>query len=281
LSTQGFSPLASTLIEALHGLTAALVPDGRSSIDPYMRKRSMRNPMPLLIAACASAVFTAAACTGGTSAPAQAQASTPAAAGSRQTFLQWPVLPGNEAYAVIDGKHLHTYVVDQAAISRRYRDQGHPQSWGRLVGTSGDEESVKWFLDKYKQIGLSDVRAQPLDLAPKWFPQSWEVSVTAGGRTMPLVSARPGYRGPVTPPGGLDLEVVNVGSGSESEFAGHDVRGKAVVIFDLWAMGPAKGALQRAEGKGRSGHLQRDHPAREPATAVHLAEQGAELLIGE
>jgi hypothetical protein len=207
----------------------------------------------ILIAVCASAVFSANACTGGAPAPAEVGASTTGAAvpKGQERLLQWPVLPGNEAYAAIDGKHLHTYVVEHAEISRRYRDQGHPQSWGRLVGTSADEESVKWFLDKYKQIGLSDVHAQPLDLAPKWFPQSWEVNaVTGDGRATPLVSARPGYRGPVTPPGGLDLEIVNVGAGSESEFAGRDVRGKAVVIFDLWAMGSANGALQRAEAKG-------------------------------
>jgi hypothetical protein len=213
----------------------------------------MRKRMPsLLISACALSALATVACAGGASAPAETKASTPPAAVPRgqEKFVRWPVLPGNEAYASIDGTHLHTYVVEQAGISRRYRDQGHPQSWGRLVGTSGDDESVKWFLDKYKQIGLSDVHAQPLNLAPKWFPQSWDVSVIADGKTLPLVSARPGYRGPVTPPGGLDLEVVNVGAGSESEFAGRDVRGKAVVIFDLWAMGPASGARQRAEAKG-------------------------------
>jgi len=170
-------------------------------------------------------------------------------------FLRWPVLPGNEKYAVIDGKRLHQYVTDHAAISRRYRDSGHPQSWGRLVGTSGDEESIQWFLDKYKQLGLTDVHTQVLDLAPKWFPQSWEVTVTAGGKTMPLASARPGYRGPVTPPAGLDLEAVYVGNGSEADFAGRDVRGKAALIFSVYAVGPAKGALERAEAKGAAAIL--------------------------
>jgi hypothetical protein len=42
-------------------------------------------------------------------------------------LLQWPLSSSAQAYADIDGKHLHTYVVDQAAISRRYRDHGHPQ----------------------------------------------------------------------------------------------------------------------------------------------------------
>ena len=41
-----------------------------------------------------------------------------------------------QAYGAIDGRHLHGLVVDQAGISRRYRDQGHPQYWGRIIGTS-------------------------------------------------------------------------------------------------------------------------------------------------
>ena len=167
------------------------------------------------------------------------------------------MLPGNEAYAAIDGRHLHQYVVEQAEISRRYRDQGHPQFWGRLAGTSGDKESVQWFLDKFNEIGLSDGRAQPINLAPKWFAQSWEVTATDGSKTLPLVSAYPGYRGPATPPQGLDLEVVYVGLGSEADFMGHDVRGKAVLIFDMFVggMGPAGAARVRAEAKGAAAVL--------------------------
>ena len=44
-------------------------------------------------------------------------------------LLEWPLPPGELAYARIDGKHLHQYVEEQAAISRRYRDQGHPKFW--------------------------------------------------------------------------------------------------------------------------------------------------------
>lgn len=175
----------------------------------------------------------------------------PVTAGTGEpAFLEWPVRPGNEKYSTIDGRHLHEYVVQHAEISRRYRDAGHPQSWGRLAGTSGDEESIRWFLDKFTELGLTDVHSQPLDLAPKWFPVSWELAVTGAGETLSLPSAQPGYRSKAAPPGGLDLELVNAGLGSESEFAGRDVRGKAVLIFNPWGTGPARGAMQRAEAKG-------------------------------
>jgi hypothetical protein len=86
-------------------------------------------------------------------------------------LLRWPILPGNERYAAIDGKAMHKYVVEQAVISRRYRDRGHPKFWGRITGTSGDAESAAWLADKFKTLGLSDVRLQPLDLEPQWMPK--------------------------------------------------------------------------------------------------------------
>jgi len=36
-------------------------------------------------------------------------------------FVRFPLPPGQEAYAGIDGRHLHQFVVEQANISRRYR----------------------------------------------------------------------------------------------------------------------------------------------------------------
>jgi Peptidase family M28 len=53
-------------------------------------------------------------------------------------FVRFPLPPGQEAYANIDGRHLHQFVVEQANISRQYRDAGHPKFWGRIIGTSAD-----------------------------------------------------------------------------------------------------------------------------------------------
>ena len=90
-------------------------------------------------------------------------------------LLRWPVLPGNEKYAAIDGRHLHGYVAEQVAISRRYRDQGHPKFWGRIIGTSSDVESADWLAAKFKTIGLSDVHTQPVDHDPTGMPRAWDV----------------------------------------------------------------------------------------------------------
>src|SRR5579862_2609293 len=111
-----------------------------------------------------------------TPAPPRAPAQGPAAALYKleDAFLHWPLPADDKAYGAIDGKHLHQYVVDQTAISRRYRDQGHPQFWGRVIGSSADEEDRQWLAARFTAIGLSDVHDQPFDLAPQWMPQSWE-----------------------------------------------------------------------------------------------------------
>jgi hypothetical protein len=57
-------------------------------------------------------------------------------------FIRFPLPPGQEAYGNIDGKRLHQFVVEQANISRKYRDAGHPKFWGRIIGTSADAEDI-------------------------------------------------------------------------------------------------------------------------------------------
>jgi hypothetical protein len=52
-------------------------------------------------------------------------------------LLRWPLRSEDARYGTIDGRHLHTFVVEQAAISRRFRDAGHlfTQSIQRLPAT--------------------------------------------------------------------------------------------------------------------------------------------------
>jgi hypothetical protein len=164
-------------------------------------------------------------------------------------LLEWPLPPGEQAYRKLDGKHLHTYVEEQAAISRRYRDQGHPKFWGRIIGSSADAENAEWLASKFKSFGLSDVHIQPLPLDPQWFPQKWDVTVTGGGKTIALDSAQPDYRAAALPPGGIDVEAVYAGLGSEADFAGKDVKGKAVFTYTMLGM-PNENAVKRADEKG-------------------------------
>jgi len=164
-------------------------------------------------------------------------------------LLRWPLPPGEERYAGIDGKRMHRDVVAQAAISRRYRDQGHPKFWGRITGTSADAESAEWLSGRFKAAGLTDVRIQPLDLEPQWFPQTWDVVVTGGDKTIHVESAQPHYGANALPTGGIEVEAVYAGLGSEADFAGKDVRGKAVFVFNQTGL-KNENAVRRADAKG-------------------------------
>src|SRR5256885_7110885 len=110
---------------------------------------------------------------------------------SEDSYLNWRLLPDEQAYRSIDGKHLKQYVEEQTAISRHYRDNGHPQFWGRITGTEADAENAQWLLDKFRKIGLSDVHEQSLDLPPQWMPAAWSVTAAAGGKSVALESAQP------------------------------------------------------------------------------------------
>jgi hypothetical protein len=172
-------------------------------------------------------------------------------------LLQWPLPKGEERYAPIDGKRMHRNVVEQSAISRRYRDQGHPKFWGRITGTSSDAESAEWLAGKFRAAGLTDVRIQPLDLEPQWMPQQWEVVVSGGGKTIRVESAQPYYGAAGLPTGGIEVDAVYAGLGSEADFAGKDVRGKAVIVFNQTGL-RNEGAVRRADEKGASVVLEVD-----------------------
>jgi hypothetical protein len=181
------------------------------------------------------------------------------AADAALDYLHWP--SANAKYAAIDGKHIWQNVKEQAGIAERYRDDGHPQFWGRLAGTSSDVEDTQWLLNKYKQIGLTDTRLQTINFFnPQWSAQSWSVTEALGDEIVPLTSAEPSYGSPDTGGKELNLEVVYVGLGGEADFAGRDVRGKAVLFVKAqpsYQAGPAD-ILKRIEDHGAAAILSTD-----------------------
>jgi hypothetical protein len=169
-----------------------------------------------------------------------------------ESLIEFPLPQGEQSYGSIDGRKLHQYVVDLAQIALRYRDAGHPQYWGRLIGTSSELETDRWLAGKFKALGLSDVRIQKLDLPPQWTPQSWSVEMSGGGKSLHLTSAQPAYYANGLPRGGVELDAVYAGLGTEADFIGKDVRGKAVFVYGMLGL-PDEGAeraVKRADAKG-------------------------------
>ncbi len=141
-------------------------------------------------------------------------------------LLQWPLSAGDAAYNSIDGRRLHQVVDDFTAISRRYRDAGHPQFWGRIIGTSADDDSAHYLIERFQRMGLTNVRLQSFDLPPQWMPQAWTITATGAGRTVKLDAAQPVYGTSSTTAEGLDAELVWAGTGTEADYVGRDVTGK-------------------------------------------------------
>src|SRR5262245_61731742 len=151
---------------------------------------------------------------------------------TRSAEVGWRLAPADEKYGAIDGAGLKDHVRELTAMARRYRDNGHPQYWGRIIGTTADTENADWLMQKMRQIGLSDVHEQYFDLPPQWMPKSWSVTVSAAGKSVAIETAQPTYQAVGTPPGGLDLEAVYVGMASDADLKlARDVRGKAVFFY--------------------------------------------------
>ena len=150
----------------------------------------------------------------------------------RGAEVGWRLAPSEQRYEAIEGAHLKQYVAELTAMSRRYRDNGHPQYWGRITGTTADTENAEWMMERFRKIGLSDVHEQYFDLPPQWMPKSWSVVLSANGKTLSIDTAQPTYQAVGTPAQGLDLEAVYVGMASDADLKlARDVRGKAVFFY--------------------------------------------------
>lgn len=219
------------------------------------------------LALCAAAVVATLA-----QAPARPQPQGPGADRARQfpvklhphdldsSFIRMPLPAGQEKYGRIDGARLKTFVNEITAISRKSRDDGE-LLWGRIAGTKYDHMVEALVESKFKAFGLTDVRRQDFTLPPQWFPKSWSFSASGSGKTLTFKTIQAGRGSKATPAGGLDLDAVWVGIGSEADFMGRDVKGKIAVIHSFpmpSVVGHSagyNGAMRRAVEKGAAAIL--------------------------
>lgn len=171
------------------------------------------------------------------------------------TYTRLPLAPADQKYAALDGARMKTVVNDITAISRKSRDEG-VKYWGRIAGSKADAEMEEYAAKRFREAGLQDVHMQPFDLAPQWFALDWDVTATGGGQTVAFKTAFPSSRSAATPPAGVDLDIVWVGAGTELDYAGRDVKGKAVFITSFPTpsanihTASTGGAMERAVQKG-------------------------------
>jgi len=99
----------------------------------------------------------------------------------------------------------------------------------RLSGSESLEAALDWILEAMEDDGLENVRAEPV-MVPRWirgeevaellFPRPKRLDILGLGPSVP------------TPPGGIQAEVLVVGSFQELEARATEARGK-IVLFDV------------------------------------------------
>jgi hypothetical protein len=165
-----------------------------------------------------------------------------------------PLSAGDRIYADIDGIRMKAILNDVVAISRRSRDDGN-KYWGRISGTKYEVMTGDLIEAKFKSLGMVDVHRKEFDLPPTWFPLDWSLSATGNGKTQTFKTLLPALSS-VPIAGEIDIEAVWVGLGTAADFAGREVRGKAVVIHTMLAPGEMgqsaviEGSIRRAADAG-------------------------------
>ena len=130
--------------------------------------------------------------------------------------------------------------------------------WGRIPGTQSETWTNEWVEAKFRALGLKDIRRQPFDLPPQWFPVSCELQ-RPDRRRRGAAEAGDGAAGDWDPARCRRPASISSRSGSSlgsaADFLGRDVRGKAVVISN--EIGEAAGSqtpswMARVQARART-----------------------------
>jgi hypothetical protein len=197
-------------------------------------------------------------------AAARAQDDTPARGQSRRSDGPWfglplPPPPGKEPAVIVGDRAPRpvtmpadrespeltaaairadlTTIVGFSKESRKAREIGSGQLWGRVSGLPSGDKVIDWAADQFRKAGIADVRLQPIKQEPNarfWFPLSWEVKLLgdpvfgAGSSDVVLHSAIPIVPSEI-PGGTLTAPLVYIGTGGTAVLEHIDVKGKIAV----------------------------------------------------
>lgn len=124
-------------------------------------------------------------------------------------YLRWPLPPGEEAYAWVNGAEIKKMEEEVVAISEESRAAGD-LLWGRIAGTPYDHMSADWVEAHFKRLGL-EVHREEQNLPPEWFPTSCDAELIAGGKTVALKTAMPVANSTATGGKAIEAQAVWVG----------------------------------------------------------------------
>jgi hypothetical protein len=147
----------------------------------------------------------------------------------------FPLKPGQEAYADVDGYRIKEDIKRITAFSLKSLDDGELY-WGRIPGTKYHQMGMEFLATEYAKLGL-EVRREPIDLPALWYPTKLNASYETAAKTAPLLTMFPIDGTKATPKNGITAEAIWVGIGAAPDLAGRDLRGKAVLIYSTFVPG--------------------------------------------
>lgn len=158
-------------------------------------------------------------------------------------FIHIPLRQEDRIYADIDGLWMKQVVLELDQISLDDKASGR-RFWGRNIGTEAHAVSQDWAEGYFRRFGLQAIQRKSFALDPVWVMNDWSISFDDGSRQFNLDSARPPEKADSTPAGGSVYELVWLGTGTEADYLGRDVTGKAVLIQDIPWPGTLRHSIQ-------------------------------------
>ena len=148
----------------------------------------------------------------------------------------YPLKPGQEAYADVDGYRIKDELKKFTAISLQSLDDGN-QFWGRIPGTKYDHETTELLASEYEKLGLQ-VKRLTFNEPDIWYPTHWDASYQIpGGKSGALLTTYPIDETVATPAAGITADAIWVGVGSNADLVGRDLKGKAVIVYSFFVPG--------------------------------------------
>ncbi|MDE3137207.1 MAG: M20/M25/M40 family metallo-hydrolase [Acidobacteriota bacterium] len=100
---------------------------------------------------------------------------------------------------------------------------------GRVTGSAAEEQAVNWAVEAFKKAGVDDVHTESYTIPVRWSagPASLTILAPEG---FPVRLASAGWS-PATPAGGLTAPVVDVGMGTEADFARVGARAHGALLL--------------------------------------------------
>lgn len=149
---------------------------------------------------------------------------------SESSYPDWKT----EDFVSINPKRMKDVVIDLSNIALESRQR--TPYWGRLPGTPEDKKTMQYIENKLLNLGFS-IDKKKVFIKKEWRPSDWSMSYKFKGDSYEISSAFPTGENIKHLDSRIKTELVWVGLGSEADFIGKDIKGKAVVIYSFFVPG--------------------------------------------